>query len=38
VWLRRGNTSRRDLLGWFEPLLPPVIDLLTRGESLVEIV
>jgi hypothetical protein len=32
-----GNTSRRDLLEWFEPLLPTVIDLLSRGEPLVEI-
>jgi len=38
VWLRRGNTSRRELLAWFEPLLPTVIDLLSRGEPLVEIV
>jgi len=37
VWLRRGNTSRRDLLAWLEPLLPTVIDLLSRGEPLVEI-
>jgi hypothetical protein len=36
-WLRGGNTSRRDLLAWFEPLLPTVIDLLSRGEPLVEI-
>jgi len=25
------------LLAWFEPLLPTVIDLLSRGEALVEI-
>jgi len=37
IWLRRGNTTRRDLLAWFEPLLPTVIDLLSRGEALVEI-
>jgi predicted nuclease of predicted toxin-antitoxin system len=37
VWLRRGNTSQRDLLAWFEPLLPTVIELLSRGEPLVEI-
>ncbi len=36
--LRRGNTSRKDLLTWFEPLLPKAIDLLNRGEPLVEIV
>jgi predicted nuclease of predicted toxin-antitoxin system len=37
VWLRRGNSSRRDLPVCFEPLLPTVIDLLSRGEPLVEI-
>jgi predicted nuclease of predicted toxin-antitoxin system len=37
VWLRRGNTSRRALLAWFEPLLPTVVDLLSSGEPLVEI-
>jgi predicted nuclease of predicted toxin-antitoxin system len=37
VWLRRGNTSRRELLAWFEVLLPTVIDLLSRDEPLIEI-
>jgi predicted nuclease of predicted toxin-antitoxin system len=37
VWVRRGNTRRRELLAWFEPLLPNVVDLLMRGEPLVEI-
>ncbi|HZQ99021.1 MAG TPA: DUF5615 family PIN-like protein [Chloroflexota bacterium] len=37
VWVRRGNTRRRELLAWFEPLLPLVVDLLARGEPLVEI-
>ena len=37
VWVRRGNTRRRELLAWFEPLLPTVVDLLARREPLVEI-
>jgi predicted nuclease of predicted toxin-antitoxin system len=37
LWVRRGNTRRRELLAWFEPLLPSVVDLLTRGEPLVEV-
>lgn len=37
VWVRRGNCSRRQLLGWFEQLLPAVVEALERGETLVEI-
>jgi predicted nuclease of predicted toxin-antitoxin system len=37
VWVRRGNTRRSELLAWFEPLLPRVVELLSRGEFLVEI-
>ena len=38
VWIRRGNTTRRELLQWFEPLLPDVLDALGRGEPIIEIV
>lgn len=38
VWIRRGNTSRRDLLQWFSTLFPNVVDALGRGETIVEIV
>jgi len=38
VWIRRGNTSRRELLTWFEPLLPAIVEALTRGDPLIEIV
>jgi predicted nuclease of predicted toxin-antitoxin system len=38
VWIRVGNTSRRDLLIWFRFRLPLVIDALTRGETVIVIV
>jgi len=37
VWLRIGNTSRRALLQWFEPLLPQIESLISQGERLIEI-
>jgi predicted nuclease of predicted toxin-antitoxin system len=37
VWLRVGNTRRRELLRWFSPLLPKIIDALENGETLVEV-
>jgi len=37
VWLRIGNTSKRALLAWFEPLLAQVEAALTNGETLVEV-
>lgn len=37
VWLRAGNTSRRALLAWFEPLLPQIELLLQSEERLVEV-
>ncbi len=37
VWLRVGNTSRRALLQWFEPLLPKVLTFIARGDRLVEV-
>lgn len=38
VWIRRGNTTRRDLLSWFKPILPVVIDALLNDETLIEII
>lgn len=38
VWIRVGNTSRRDLLVWFRFRLPAIIEALARGESVIEIV
>jgi predicted nuclease of predicted toxin-antitoxin system len=37
VWLRIGNTSRRALLEWFEPLLPQIETLISQGDHLIEI-
>ena len=37
VWIRLGNTRRRELLQWFETMLPSVLAALERGETLVEI-
>lgn len=37
VWLRVGNTSRRALLEWFEPLLPKIETLLAQGDHLIEL-
>jgi predicted nuclease of predicted toxin-antitoxin system len=37
LWLRIGNTSRRALLHWFEPLLPEIEGLLLLGERLIEV-
>lgn len=37
VWVRRGNTTRGQLLQWMEPLLATVIEALERGERIVEI-
>jgi predicted nuclease of predicted toxin-antitoxin system len=38
VWIRLGNTRRRELLSWFTSRLPAVLEALARGESLIEIV
>ncbi|HVJ52994.1 MAG TPA: DUF5615 family PIN-like protein [Aliidongia sp.] len=37
VWIRLPNTRRRDLLAWFETVLPDVLTALERGETLVEV-
>src|SRR5690606_6116403 len=37
VWLRIGNTSRKALLQWFEPLLPRIVQLIQQGERLIEV-
>jgi predicted nuclease of predicted toxin-antitoxin system len=36
LWLRIGNTSRRALLRWFEPLLPQIESLVGQGERFLE--
>lgn len=37
VWLRVGNTSRRALLAWLEPLLAQIEAEVARGESVIEV-
>jgi predicted nuclease of predicted toxin-antitoxin system len=37
VWVRTGNTTRRELLSVFDRLLPAMIEALARGEGLVEV-
>jgi predicted nuclease of predicted toxin-antitoxin system len=37
VWLRVGNTSRKALLLWFEPLLPQILDHLEQGDRFIEV-
>lgn len=37
VWVRVGNTTRRELLAWFSRLLPEIEQALQAGETLVEV-
>jgi predicted nuclease of predicted toxin-antitoxin system len=37
VWVRFGNTSRKDVIARFDAVLPNVIDGLQRGERLIEL-
>ena len=37
VWIRLPNTRRRDLLAWFEIVLPDIVPALDRGETMVEV-
>ena len=37
VWLRIGNTSRRALLEWIEPLIPQFVDLIEKGDRIIEV-
>jgi predicted nuclease of predicted toxin-antitoxin system len=37
IWIRMPNTRKRELLLWFEQLLPWIIEALEGGERLVEI-
>lgn len=37
IWLRVGNTTRRALIQWFEPLLPKIESMVNLGERLVEV-
>ena len=37
VWIRVGNTRRRALIEWFEPLVDHVIEMIETGNRLVEL-
>ena len=37
VWLRLGNTSRKALIRWFEPLLPQIVQHIQQGDRLIEV-
>ena len=37
IWIRLPNTRRRDLLAWFETVLPDILAAFARGESLIEV-
>ncbi len=37
VWVRLGNTSRRALLAWFEPLIDQLVATIEAGDRLVEL-
>lgn len=37
VWIRLRNTRRRDLLAWFEMVLPDIVKAIERGETLIEV-
>ncbi len=38
VWIRRGNTSRQQLLAWFAPLFADILAGLENGEDLIEVI
>ncbi len=37
VWIRVGNTRRRALIEWFEPLIDSVVEMIESGNDLVEL-
>ncbi len=38
LWIRLGNTRRKELLEWFERILPAALRALERGDSLIELI
>ena len=38
IWIRLPNTRRRELLPWFETVLPNVLSAVKRGETLIEVI
>jgi predicted nuclease of predicted toxin-antitoxin system len=37
VWIRLANTRRREVLAWFEAILPGLLQALERDEALIEL-
>lgn len=37
IWIRLPNTRRRDLIAWFETVLPNVLVALAHRETLIEV-
>jgi predicted nuclease of predicted toxin-antitoxin system len=37
LWVRLHNSSRRELLDWFLPLLPKALEQIEAGETLIEL-
>lgn len=37
IWVRVGNTTRRELLAWFAALMPEIERTLLAGEKLIEV-
>ena len=38
IWIRLPNTRRRDLLAWFETVMPDILAALERDETLIEVI
>lgn len=38
VWVRFGNATNAKLRTWLEPVLPEIVQRLTAGETLIEVV
>lgn len=37
VWVRVGNTRRQVLIGWFEPLIDRIVEMIASGQRLIEL-
>lgn len=37
IWIRLGNTTKSQLLQWFEPLFARITESLQQGEPLIEV-
>ena len=37
VWLRIGNSTKRELFAWLEPLWPAILRQLQQGDRLIEV-